>query len=272
MKKTLTAMEIYKYLPKTNCKECHVASCFAFASFVFKGDKQPDMCPYLSPEAIAELGGTVQPRQTADKDALKTFEELKKKIHGIDLKDAADRIGADYSNGKLSLKILGKIFNVDDMGNCHTDIHIHPWLGIPIFNYILHSKGMPVSGNWVPMRELKSGMDWHTFFGHRCEKPMKKIADSHPDLFEDLIRIFNGKKVEQHYQSDISLVLYPLPKLPMLICYWKADDGMPSDLNIFFDETAENNLAIESIWGIASGIVFMFEKISVNHGFSAMEN
>jgi hypothetical protein len=48
-----------------------------------------------------------------------------------------------------------------------------------------------------------------------------------------MIQLFNGKAVEQQYAADISLVLHPLPKVPILICYWKPEDGMASSLHIF---------------------------------------
>jgi hypothetical protein len=74
--------------------------------------------------------------------------------------------------------------------------------------------------------------------------------------------------VEQHYRADISLVLHPLPKVPILICYWKPDGELASNLNLFFDETAEENLNIESIYSMSVGLVIMFEKISLRHGLS----
>ncbi|MDY7035556.1 MAG: DUF3786 domain-containing protein, partial [Thermodesulfobacteriota bacterium] len=80
------------------------------------------------------------------------------------------------------------------------------------------------------------------------------------------IQVFSGKQVENHYQSDISLVLHPLPLVPMLICYWKPDDGLESDLNLFFDSTAEKNLNIESLYTLGTGLVKMFEKITLTHG------
>jgi hypothetical protein len=52
----------------------------------------------------------------------------------------------------------------------------------------------------------------------------------------------------------------------MLICYWKPDGGMESSLNVFFDETAEDNLILDSIYRLAAGLVLMFEKISITHG------
>jgi uncharacterized protein DUF3786 len=57
-----------------------------------------------------------------------------------------------------------------------------------------------------------------------------------------------------------------LPKIPILICYWRPDDRLSSDLNLFFDSTAEDNLAIESIYTLSAGFVVMFEKIALRHG------
>jgi hypothetical protein len=161
---------------------------------------------------------------------------------------------------------MGKDFGVDAAGNMVTDIHVNPWVTIPILNYILDCKGTPVKGEWVPLRELPSGKDWHRLFGQRCEKPLKKIADSYTDLFTDLADIFNGQPVDGHYQSDVALVLHPLPLVPLLICYWHAEAGMGSDLNLFFDASAEDNLGIGGIYALGTGITRMFEKLALRHG------
>ena len=39
-----------------------------------------------------------------------------------------------------------------------------------------------------------------------------------------------------------------------------------SDLNIFFDSKAEENLNIESIYTLGAGLVIMFEKLALRHG------
>jgi hypothetical protein len=61
-------------------------------------------------------------------------------------------------------------------------------------------------------------------------------------------------------------VLHPLPKVPILICYWKPEDDLDSDLNLFFDSTAEENLNIESIYTLGAGLVIMLEKLALRHG------
>jgi len=261
-----TVMDVFKLLDKSNCRKCNDKTCLAFAASVFNGSRPLSDCPQVAPEIARSYG--CQPRQPLNNelDVEKQLVELKAKLKKIDFAGAARRIGADCEGNTLILKIMGKDFRVDAEGNISTAIHVNPWVTIPILNYILYCKGTPVSGKWVPMRELPSGKDWYRLFGQRCEKPMKKIADTYADLFADLVDIFNGQPVDNHYQSDVSMVLKPLPRVPLLICYWHAEDGMQSDFNLFFDASAEDNLGIGGIYALGTGITRMFERLALRHG------
>lgn len=266
MPKLNNVMEVFKLLDKSNCRECNETTCLAFAAAVFQGRKQLSQCPRLSNDVIKQFGDKIEKPNSSADDMEKAVELLKSEVAQKDLAAIAQKLGGRFSNGKLILKIMGKDFSVDSKGNLASDIHIHPRVVIPILNYIIDGDGVPASGEWVPLRELENGKTWYRLFGQRCEKPLKKVADTYPDLFEDMIHIFNGRQVENHYNADISLVLHPLPKLPLLICYWKPDEGLESDLNLFFDATAEKNLNIESIFALGTGLVMMFEKIALRHG------
>ncbi len=137
---------------------------------------------------------------------------------------------------------------------------------VSVLNYVLSSKGTPVSSNWVPLRELPSGQDWYRLFGQQCEKLLKKTADSYSDLFADLVHMFSGKQIADQFKSDIAVILSPLPLVPMLICYWKPEEGMDSALNLFFDDTAEDNLGMDGLYSLGTGIARMLEKLSQQHG------
>ena len=163
--------------------------------------------------------------------------------------------------------MLGKDFSVDTRGNLSADIHINPWVAVPFLSYILYGKGLPVSGNWVSFRELKDGQERYALFQKRCEQSMKQVADTYTDLFDDLVHIFSGKQVEKQFQSDISVVLHPLPAVPIMICYWQPEDGLESSLNVFFDETADKNLDVGSVFSLGVGLAQMFGKLSLRHGF-----
>ena len=258
-------MAVFKLLEKSNCRKCNEPTCLAFAAAVFKGSRRIEECPRLSPDAVGRTSDKEENRDVGQ-EAQEALDQLRRSVEGVDFSEAAARLGGVHTNGKLTLKVLGKDVSIDHSGKFFTDIHVHVWVAVPVLRYVLQGRGKPASGNWVPLRELAGGKDWYRLFGQRCEKPMKKVADGYTDLFEDMVHLFAGRQVERHFKSDISVVLHPLPKVPMLICYWKPEDGLESDLHLFFDDTAEENLHIESLYTLGAGLTQMFEKIAARHG------
>ena len=57
----LKALDVYKLLPKKNCKECGDPTCLTFAMKLASGKADVDLCPYLDEEAKSVLGATTRP-------------------------------------------------------------------------------------------------------------------------------------------------------------------------------------------------------------------
>ena len=57
----LTGIQIYKLLPQTNCGECGVPTCLAFAMSLAAGKAELAACPYVTEEAKAELADAAAP-------------------------------------------------------------------------------------------------------------------------------------------------------------------------------------------------------------------
>jgi acetyl-CoA decarbonylase/synthase, CODH/ACS complex subunit gamma len=57
----LTGIQIFKMLPKTNCGECGVPTCLAFAMNLASGKAELDACPYVSDEAREKLAEASAP-------------------------------------------------------------------------------------------------------------------------------------------------------------------------------------------------------------------
>ena len=57
----LTGIQIFKMLPKTNCGECGVPTCLAFAMNLASGKAELDSCPYVSDEAREQLAEASAP-------------------------------------------------------------------------------------------------------------------------------------------------------------------------------------------------------------------
>ena len=57
----LSGIEIFKKLPKTNCGECGVPTCLAFAMNLAAGKAELDSCSYVDPKAKEELSEASAP-------------------------------------------------------------------------------------------------------------------------------------------------------------------------------------------------------------------
>ncbi|NMB79636.1 MAG: acetyl-CoA decarbonylase/synthase complex subunit gamma [Methanomicrobiales archaeon] len=57
----LKALDIYKLLPKKNCKECGDPTCLTFAMKLAGGKADVDLCPYLDDNAKSVLGASTRP-------------------------------------------------------------------------------------------------------------------------------------------------------------------------------------------------------------------
>ncbi|MFW6081070.1 MAG: DUF3786 domain-containing protein [Desulfosalsimonas sp.] len=269
MRQASNPMEIYNLLEKTNCRKCNEKTCMAFAAAVFKGKRKLSECPYVAPETAAAYDGNDQQEQSDAGfrvNVNETVEKLRENIKNTDLAEAAQRLEAPYDDkGRINIRVMGKDFKVDQEGRIHTQIHVNPWVTVPVFDYILNAKGTSPTGDWVPLRELKEGRERAGLFEQRCVKPLKRIADTYTDFFNDMLDVFSGTQTETSFDADIAVVLYPLPKAPIVICYWEPEEGMESNLQIFFDKCVEDNLSIHSIYTLGAGLVQMFEKFSLKH-------
>ncbi len=266
MNNILNPMQIYKILNKSNCRECGEPACMAFAAAVFKGQKSLSACPYIDERTLQECSNMEPSRTGTEEHMQQAMQSLQREIPGIDLAEAASRTGGVFENNRLTLQVMGKNFSVDTRGVLDSKIHINPWVSIPFLQHVLYAKGREPTGNWAPFKELPNGRPRAALFEQRCEKPLKRVADHYPDLFYDILDLFDAMEVNKGFRADVSFLLYPLPRLPMIIAWWYPVEDLDSALHIFFDETARDNLGLEGVFALGTGLAIMVEKLALRHG------
>jgi hypothetical protein len=261
------AMEIFSVLDKSNCRKCGEKTCLAFAGAVYVGTRRIHECPNLDSAAIARFSNETAVGTGPEENQDKYISAMINKVIHLDFQLAAERIGARLNGAILTVPILGKNFGIHRDGTFITDLHIIPWVVAPVLDYVLKCKGVPVSGNWISFREIRGGKEKYALFKKRGEDVLKQLADKYTDFFDDIVHMFNGKTVEKRFESDVSVVLYPFPLVPVMICYWKPEDELGSSLNLFFDKTIDENLGLDSTFFLGTGLAQMFGKLAEHHGF-----
>ena len=262
----LTPLEIYKITPKNNCRQCHLPSCLAFCAAVVAGSKKFRDCPHLREEDLKPFL-TIH-TESNKKAAMRPefLEKLEEQVATLDFPQIAPLLGCKFHKKHLVIISLGKKFSINQQGLIHSECHIIPWVQAPILSYITHQTHMDITRKWLSFRELQGGIEWQGLFTSRCEKPLCNLADQNPELLTDLIDLFMGSETDtKKYAADIALILHPLPHIPLLICYQRADEDLESTLTIFFDECCGHNLHIKSLYTLCAGLVKMFEHIAEKH-------
>lgn len=260
-----TPLDLYKHLPGTNCRSCGARSCLAFAAAVISGEQDLPDCPLLDHAARARLAGRIELQVNLERIREAQVRELRGRIAAVDILSRAALLGGESSGKALKIQCLGKEFEIDRLGTVASQCHTHSWFLLPLFDYILHCSGEAATGRWVPFRELEQGGAWGPLFERRCEQPLKRIADASGGLFSDLVSMFSGQASRPAEDADLAVVLHPFPRVPVLFCYWREEEGMESKFHLFFDANAEKNLPIASLFTLGTGLARMLERIMYTH-------
>ncbi len=263
-KAACTPLDVYKILPQTNCGKCQLPSCLAFAAAIVAGGKKLKECPDLDSAAMAGFLANYQSSGLKEENQAEFIDKLQQKMAALDFGAVAPLIGATVQGESIVINSLGKDFVLDRQGKMTSECHVIPWVLAPLLSYITHKTHAEITGRWISFREIQGGIEWQGLFASRCEEPLRTLADANPDLLTDLIGLFMGQTIDW-YEADIALILYPLPKIPVLICYQGPEGDLQSKLTIFLDACCSTNLHIKSIFTLCSGLVRMFAKIAEHH-------
>lgn len=260
-----TPLEIYALLQKTNCGQCQEPSCMAFAVAVIQGRKKAGECPFLDAAQAAQISGGIEQRKPAASDQQEVIDQLRHQLATLDFAAAAPRLGAALMEGKLAIPCLGKDFLVDQQGRMASQCHVNHWVLVPLLHYIVSCQGREVEGHWVAFAELQGTLDWQRFFAHRCEEALRQLVDAHAELVIEILMLLGAKTATGSVAADHAVVLYPLPRVPLLVCYWQPEEHFESRLQLLFDRSATANAAPEGLYLLTRGIIEMIRQLIVRH-------
>ncbi|UCG79087.1 MAG: DUF3786 domain-containing protein [Nitrospirota bacterium] len=256
-------LDLYKVLNKSNCKECGLMSCMAFAHAVINGEKTIEDCPHLDPSDVEGFTEKLLNRDK-EKEYNLSAEPFKKEVAKVDFSRVAEGLGVPLVNGDLVVKALGKDIIVHPDGEVDTLIHVHTWVMMPVYSYIITGGNRKLSGRWVSFEELKRGSSMSNFYNKRCIDPLKEMAVSHTNIFFDMLDVFAAEDIKG-FDADYAKVIYPLPRVPFLILYWKPEEQFEAKLKVLYDSTADHFLDIDAIYIMSRGMVQMFKNIIASH-------
>lgn len=221
-----------------------------FALSVISGQAELSDCPLLTAEEIAVLKTSIVRTDWREDLILKLQQEIK----DIDFARAAPGLGAEMRGDALVLNCMGREFVLSPDGQLSTQGRMTPWMKILLLHYVRTSGSGPLSGRWTSYAELKGGMVKSSSFLRDCEEPLRELFDKDSAaVAAALTRL--GATLQGGFPTQDAWQLFLLPKVPVTILYWPAEEEFPSKVKILFDATADRFLDAESLIFLVEGLV-----------------
>lgn len=124
---------------------------------------------------------------------------------------------------------------------------------IPAFLwYLAKAQAIPLSGHLVPAENLPGGQ---MFVKGTHVLPLDRLAEKYGHSLPALLdhgRRWGG--ISEDY-GDAALRLFPLPRVPVVLVCWSADEEFPFKTSILFDDTCAFQLPPDMIWSVAMATV-----------------
>jgi hypothetical protein len=176
-------------LPKTNCGQCGLKTCIAFASMVIANQTKLEQCPYLEDKTLVAYTAQLQEQyargkwinRNMAKDAL---EWARKRAASMDIRDLPARIGGSLieKEGKASLELpylQDTVWVTGEKVLRQDGRELGHWETVFILNHLAQGGRVSPTGKWKGLVEFPN--------------TVSKIKSMKSHVEDPLIQAFSGK-------------------------------------------------------------------------------
>jgi len=190
----------------------------------------------------------------------KVYQELLPRLAAADLKSAARELGLDWQADQNAARVplLGRDFLVGPDGVRPADGGSDPFTHrIVLAYYLLHGgRGTP-AGRYLPYRELPGGQDFARSLSEIVEGRLARSFSGRLPQLEKAAQALGASPAPPEFSGDLARVFPALPKLPLVLTFYDADEEFPAEAKVFYDLTAPNFLDLECL--AVLGLILVME-------------
>jgi len=125
---------------------------------------------------------------------------------------------------------------------------INTLLGLFIVHYLLTSKAIPISKEWISEKDIPGGV---AFFRGPHAIPTYLIEKRYGDNMGGLCNTCEQLDGIPLDMADKAYSFKIAPRIPVAVLLWKGDDEFPAESKILFDRTIIEHLALDIVFALA---------------------
>ena len=171
--------------------------------------------------------------------------------------EIARRAGIDYDSERMefALKSLDREIRLRWPG-CELEAGFGDWHALLLLHYLHRSDGTPLSPRQIAFGELRDGMVRGGGFDRDSAARLSKLLGARSE--EDVQRACAALGAEfADSNADLCAVFPLLPRFPMTLKLWYADDEMPASARLMLNASADHYLTVED--AVTAGEVLLAE-------------
>ncbi len=136
---------------------------------------------------------------------------------------------------------------------------VAPHLQIMFLHYLSVADGTPLREEWITFKELPGGEIYREPFRKRAISPLLRYFGNQPERFMEVGLSLAG---ERYTYGDLSLLMRPFPRIPLVFVFWKGDEEFSPSASILYDASAAHYLPTED-YALLPGLIIweMAEKL-----------
>lgn len=188
-----------------------------------------------------------------------------------DFRESAQRLGLEYVDGQVLVRFLMRDYGITLKGVQPLDGQPVNVNNLSVVLYYLLSKGDGDPENsYIPFQSiprLTGGLNAQT---RMMNDPLERYFGEDYQKFRDAALKLGGIEEESGRGKHVWM-LAVLPKIPMKIIFYEADEDFPVDIQIMLDNTAIQFLEFECLAFLVGCVVRALIKTAQRHSVTGWE-
>ena len=189
------------------------------------------------------MSSALKPERPSQSGLAGRLEGLRQELARVSAEVIAERAGVNYhplgqDEGEFRLAFFGAPVVVTYPSFVVIDYQDKrlPLPSQAALAYYFHtSDGTPLSGEWISFAELPDGRTYNQAFQGYSGDELVRVFGEDVEAFKNTCEKSGGAPMPF---GDAGFIFYALPRLPLLVTYWRGEDVFPSSCKMLFDRVA----------------------------------
>lgn len=170
----------------------------------------------------------------------------------------AERMNFGWDGQQLTALSLGIPFSIRWQDG-EVQPKLNSWHALTILQYLANGEGIEPTGRYIALSDFRQGgLARGISFDRGNDRVLERLGTYDAATLRAGAVKLGGRELRE--KPDLTFLFSFLPKLPVKLHIWLADEDFPATGKVLFDASAERDLQIEAA-GTAAGILLeLLEK------------